>query len=285
MTGQGCINIISPSGVIVTVRCDVDTSVGLIVLAITGTSQELGCLVADSRPVAIAMETETGLDGTTGITLAKLDPNLFSFNYGASDSVYAETPGTYPVNYQYVEFTSAVASVGFLQDNRLLCDAAISSGQLTVDNNYLHITGSLTAAGATYLRGAVDMVHLDGCTLNGAGLIIAGCCAQVGGTPAANTAVNMIMGLWVDVGVGVAPSSGNYYGMRISNNGAGALNALISAYPAECDFIWKFEHIPSAGHNPIVAMTGDHAFDSNDYAMKVNLAGTTYYIPLMDALS
>lgn len=284
-TSYEWIEIYEPNGAVVPVRCDVDTTVGVTILAITSGETELGFLGADSRPVAIAMETETDLDSTAGITLAKLDPLMFSFNYGTSGSVYAETPGTYPLNYQYVEFTSATPAIGFLQDNRLLSDAAISEGQLTVANNYLHITGSLTAAGATYLRGAVNMVHLDACTLNGAGLIIAGSCCQVGGTPTANTAINMMMALWVDVGVGVAPTSGNYYGMRISNNGVATVDAMISMYPGQCDNILKFEHIPSAGANPIVAMTGDHAFDSNDYALKVDLAGTTYYIPLIDALS
>ena len=284
-TGPKAIDIYVPNGAVVPVRCDVDTSTGVTILAMTSGEEELGFLAADSRSIAIAMEDETGLDGTAGVTLAKLDPDMFSFNYGTSATAYSVTPGVYPVNYRYVEFTSTAPTVGFVQDNRLLCDSALASGQLTVSNNYLHVTGSPTAAGATYLRGEATMVHLDGCTLNGAGLIIAGDYASVGGTPTAVTAINFMCGLWVDVTVGVAPTAGNQYGMRISNNGAGALDALISAYPSECDFIWKFERIPDAGHNPIVKMTGDHTFDANDYAMKVNLAGDTFYIPIIDALS
>ena len=282
------VDVYVPNGAIVPVRCDVDTTTGVTILAITSASQELGFLVADSRPVAIAMETETGLDGTADITLAKLDPSMFSFNYGTSSSAYSVTPGVYPVNYRYVEFTSTAPTVGFVQDNRLLCNSALASGQLTVSNNYLHVTGSPTAAGATYLRGEATMVHLDGCTLNGAGLIIAGDYASVGGTPAAITAVNFITGLWVDVGVGLNPTAGSYYGIYFSNNGAvdGYLDAVMHFHQGGADQFLDFAGVSSgAGHDLMVSMTGDHTFDGNDYALKVTVAGVQYYIPLIDALS
>ena len=282
------VDVYVPNGAIVPVRCDVDTTTGVTILAITSASQELGFLVADSRPVAIAMETETGLDGTADITLAKLDPSMFSFNYGTSSSAYSVTPGVYPVNYRYVEFTSTAPTVGFVQDNRLLCNSALASGQLTVSNNYLHVTGSPTAAGATYLRGEATMVHLDGCTLNGAGLIIAGDYASVGGTPAAITAVDFITGLWVDVSVGLNPTAGNYYGIYFSNNGAvdGYLDAVMHFNQGGADQFLDFAGVSSgAGHDLMASMTGDHTFDGNDYALKVTVAGVQYYIPLIDALS
>ena len=287
-TGPKAIDIYIANGAVVPVRCDVDTTTGVTILAMTSGEEELGFLAADSRPVAIAMETETGLDGTAGITLARVDPGMFSFNYGTSAAAYSVTPGVYPVNYRYVEFTSTAPTVGFVQDNRLLCNSALASGQLTVSNNYLHVTGSPTAAGATYLRGEATMVHLDGCTLNGAGLIIAGDYASVGGTPAAITAVNFITGLWVDVGVGLNPTAGSYYGIYFSNNGAvdGYLDAVMHFHQGGADQFLDFAAVSSgAGHDLMASMTGDHTFDGNDYALKVTVAGVQYYIPLIDALS
>ena len=242
-------------------------------------------LAADSRPVAIAMETEDALGTTADITLAKLDPGLFSFNYGTSASAYAESPGTYPINYQYVELTSTAPTVGFIQDNRLLYDAAMASGQLTIMNNYLHFTGTNAASGATYIRSAVNLVNLDGCTINSALCSISACYGSVGGGGTV-TDCEHISAFWADMGLGVTPVHGGYEAIRITNNATGVLDALISAKYGSCNNIFSFDYIDAgAGYRPIIKMTGDHTFDTDDYAMKVNLAGTTYYIPLIDALS
>ena len=290
VTGNGAtwIDIYVPNGAIVPVRCDVDVTTGVTILAITSGETELGFIAADSRAVAVAMETEDALGTTADITLAKLDPSLFDFNYGTSAAAYTVTPGTYPVSYKYVEFTSTAPVCGFIQDNRLLSDAAVASGQLTVSNNYLHITGSPTAAGATYIRGETTMVHLDGCTLNGAGLIIAGDYCSVGGAPAAITAVNFITGLWVDVGVTVNPTAGSYHGIYFSNQGGatGYLDSLFHFHQGGCDLFFDFAGASSgAGHDLMEKMTGDHDFDGNDYALKCHIAGVDYWIPLIDALS
>lgn len=80
-TGPKVVDIYIPNGAIVPVRCDVDTTVGLTVLCIQEGEEELGFSngVGTSRPVAIAMEDETDLDGGADITLAKLDPNMFIY--------------------------------------------------------------------------------------------------------------------------------------------------------------------------------------------------------------
>jgi len=284
-TGPCVLDMYIPNGAVVPVRCDIDTTVGITILALTSASQELGALVADSRPVAIAMETETALDGTADITLAKLDPSLFSFNYGTSAAAYAVSTGTYPVNLEYVEFTSGAPSVGFIQDNRLLYDGAMTAGQLTVDNNYLHFTGTNTAAGKSYLRGSVDMVHLDGCTLNSAGLFIAGCCAQLGGTPTAFTACERAAALWVDIGVGTHPDAGSISLVYLSENGTSYIDAVFQLRTPRTDYFAKFSGEETTGaHHYIYAMTADHTTGATDKALKCDVAGVTYYIPLFDGL-
>ena len=85
-TGEKWLEIYIPNGAVVPVRCDVDTTVGVTLLAITVSSQEFGlCVAGTSRIVALAMETETALDGTAGITLARLDTAM---------SVYQNLDGT-----------------------------------------------------------------------------------------------------------------------------------------------------------------------------------------------
>ena len=283
--GACTVEIFLANGAIVPVRCDIDTTTGVTVLSITSASQELGAIVADSRPVALAMETETALDGTAGITLAKLDPGMFSYNYGTSSSAYMVSTGTYPVNYQYVEFTSATQTCGFMQDNRLLYDGTMTSGQLTVDNNYLHFTGSLTAAAASYLRGSVDMVHLDGCTINSALAYVAGCCAQLGGTPAAFTACYKATALWVDLGVGTIPTAGTLSAIYISENGTNYAHTVFDINTPRTDYFAKFNvNACSGDHHFIYAMTADHTTSATDRALKCDVGGTTYYIPLYDGL-
>ncbi len=285
LTGPKWLDIYIPNGAIVPVRCDVDTTVGLTILAVTSGQQELGFLVADSRPVAIAMETETGLDGTADITLAKLDPDMFSFNYGGSSSAYAETPGNYPVNYQYVEFKADAATLSFLQDNRLLYNADMESGQVTVQNNYLHFTGTNDAASASYIRGSINLVHLDGCTLNSGSLIIAGCLAQLGGTPTAFTACSKATALWVDIGT-LHPTAGRLSMIYVSENGTSYADTVFDFYIPRTDYFAMFDVSAESGaHHCIYDMTGDHTFDSSDKALKCDIGGTTYYIPLIDALS
>ena len=285
MAGPRWLDIYVPNGATVPVRCDVDTTTGLTILAVTSGQQELGFLTADSRPIAIAMETEIALDGTAGITLAKLDPGMFNFNYGASASAYAETPGNYPVNYQYVEFKADAASLSFLQDNRLLYDADMESGQVTVLNNYLHFTGTNDAVAASYIRGSVNLVHLDGCTLNSGSLVIAGCLAQLGGTPTAFTACSKATGLWVDIGT-LHPDAGRLSMIYVSENGTSYADTVFDFYIPRTDYFAMFDSSALSGtHHPIVAMTGDHTFDSNDKALKCDIGGTTYYIPLIDALA
>jgi len=286
-TGPGAIDIYVPNGAIVPVRCDVDTTVGVTILAITSGEEEFGFLVADSRPVAIAMETETGLDGTADITLAKLDPNMFSFNYGTSAAVYSETPGTYPVNYQYVKFTSAAPTVGFIQDNRLLYNGTMTAGQLTVENIYLHFTGTNSSAGTAYIRGVVCGLHLDGCTLTSASSVYCGCMAQVGGAPASFTQCSKVCALWVDAALVTNPTIGTSSAVYVSeNSGTGVLDTVFDFKTPRTDYFAIFSGNEGIGANRFIyAMTGDHTTGATDRALRCLIGDTTYYIPLFDTLA
>ena len=106
--GPSAVDIYVPNGAIVPVLCDVDTTTGRTVLSIAEGQEELGCSngTATSRPVGIAMETETALDGTADITLCKLDPNLFL--YASMDGTALDLGLGYTLTDQYV--TSAITT-------------------------------------------------------------------------------------------------------------------------------------------------------------------------------
>ncbi len=132
-TGEKWLEIYIPNGAIVPVRCDVDTSVGITLLAITVDSQEFGQPIeGTSRVVALAMETETTLDsGTTGITLAKLDNHM---------SIYQDLDGT-PL------------SIGAGTANHVVNSINVTSAQTSGRFSALHIYSKLTAGGATAHHG------------------------------------------------------------------------------------------------------------------------------------
>jgi len=285
-TGPKAIDIYIPNGAVVPVRCDVDTSTGVTILAMTSGEEELGFLAADSRPIAVAWEDEDGLGAAPGITLAKLDPGMFSFNYGTSSGAYAESPGTYPVNYQYVEFTSVAPTVCFIQDNRMLYDGVMASGQLTIENIYLHFTGTNSAVGATYLRPVMSCLHLDGCTLTSAAACYAAVHAQLGGTPTSFTNADQVCALWVEAAVGKSPGLGRYSAFYVNGGttGDGSVDQIFYFKVQNCDYFAKFINMEGGAHTPIAAMTGDHTTGATDRALKVIVDATTYYIPLYDGL-
>jgi len=282
-TGPKAIDIYIPNGAVVPVRCDVDTTTGVTILAMTSGEEELGFLAADSRPIAIAMEDETGLDGTAGLTLAVLNPDLFSFNYGTSSSAYAESPGTYPVNYQYVEFTSTAPAVAYLQDNRVLYNVAMASGQVGVCNNYLHFTGSNTAGADSYIRGGVTMVHLDGCTINSAGVTIAGLCAQAGGTPTLLT-VNHVCALWADYGVGKV-ATGHSEVIQITNTSNKRIDQMLYFRGQYCRQLFELAGATSGGDNGCVKdCTGTMTVSGDDKAIKITIDGDIFYLIAVDSI-
>ena len=153
-------------------------------------------------------------------------------------------------------------------------------------NAYLKLTGDDDSTGAIYYRAILALTHVVDGTIDNSNAQVCGIHAQLGGGVIA--AAGNVNCIWADAGMAVVPTAGNYSIMRMSNNGAAVLDSIIDVYPAKTNYLLSFLNatVATTGANHIIeSMTGDHAFDSNDYAIKVNLGGTTYYIPLIDALS
>ena len=94
-TGPRAIDIYVPNGAIVPVRTDLACTVGRTILSVESASQELTVPLAatTARPVAIAEET-VDRSSTSGITLARLDPNLFLYQFGDGSSLISDDDAT-----------------------------------------------------------------------------------------------------------------------------------------------------------------------------------------------
>ena len=170
-TGPKAIDIYVPNGAIVPVRCDVDTTSGTTILSIAEGEEELGLHTGNSttRAVGIAMETETALDGTAGITLCKLDPNLFmntnldgtalimaaagTSNYGAlhtSNITSAQTGGYCTNMLLQTTITGDMTDAAGGGACGLMC-LATTTGTYDQDTGIMYVRSVL---GATYLTGS-----------------------------------------------------------------------------------------------------------------------------------
>jgi len=93
--GPAWIDIFIPNGAIVPVRTDLNCTVGRTILAVESASQELTVplAAANAIPVAIALET-VDRSSTSGICLAKLNPDMFIRQEGDASSLICDDDAT-----------------------------------------------------------------------------------------------------------------------------------------------------------------------------------------------
>lgn len=156
-TGPKVLDIYVPNGAIVPVRCDVDCTSGRTVLSIQANEEELGYALdaSEARPVAIAMETETGLDTTPDITLAKLCPDEFIYQDFNGSSLLISS-GTTP---------AAASQVV----NRIHVSTAQTAGQFSAMRIYADVDDGGIALSYDYgLALYVQSTYKSGCTFQSA---------------------------------------------------------------------------------------------------------------------
>jgi len=246
-TGPSVLDIYVPNGAIVPVRADVDTTVGVTILAITVDSQELGQPVeGTSRPVAIAAETETGLDSTPGITLATLDPNRF---------VYQNLDGT---------ALGISAGTANIRVNEIKVTSAQTAGRLCA----LWVQAEITSTGGSYNGYALSIyseADISG-VVNGATAGTAAWLNLTGGTQtepiaalqvgfyedgATLTSSNILSVLQLTSQFAENPQAGNHAWMYLEENGTYAPDAIfrcatkedISATASTSEPTWATSHL------------------------------------------
>ncbi len=289
LIGPRWLDIYIPNGAIVPVRCDVDTTVGITVLAITVDSQELGQPISGtSRPVAIAMETETDLDSTAGITLAKLDPNLFTYQNldGTALSIGA---GTASLRLNEIVITTAHTG-GYFNNFLVLTtdtgDMAAAGGVCGI-NSTTYITGSQTSGG--YNRAILATLSLAGSTLNSGSINVFGLMAQLTGS-LTNTEVGHCSGAMIEWALSEAPNTGKSEVLYLYAAGAENVNAMINMSSAgeQCDYIFDFNGLGGSSGSTVIKKGGTGGMWTNTGAwvkIKIAVDGTDYYIPAGVALT
>jgi hypothetical protein len=278
LTGPRWIDIYIPNGAIVPVRSELSTTVGVTAFHIQNGEYELG---ATGRPVAIAMETVNRSD-TNGICLAKLDPSMFVYLQGASAIAKSASGSASLIHTTHAHVTGY--SVG-LTVNTTSTGAIAATGGANSVTGYLLMSGSLTAT-TGYTRAILAQLNLTG-TIDGSNQHLTGLMAQVHGSPTF-TECSKVAGIMVDLSLGVTPTSGDYNGIMISNNGANQTevdNAIEIYGNYGINRLFSFQSCDGITANFISnGGTGDTTLTTGDdwKKIKIKIGSTDYYLIAMN---
>ena len=210
-TGPRVLDIYVPNGAIVPVRTDASCVVGVTALGIADADTEC---VSGGAPVAIAWET-VDRSGTNGVTLAKLDPDMFVRQVVTFNALTGAVPNTLQNT-----FANTSGSVCNLLVHTTVNGALAAAHNEWAGLFYLNISGSITAAG--YTRCVLAQLNVSG-TING-GAHLAAIHAQLSGAPTL-TAGEHLACLWVDGAITGIDNGGDptdtieYSLIKMTNNG------------------------------------------------------------------
>ncbi len=273
-SGPKAIDIYVPNGAIVPVRTDLSCTVGRTILSVESASQELTVPLAatTARPVAIAEET-VDRSSTSGITLARLDPNLFLYQFGDGTSLLCDDDATAAetINTININFAGTGGPKRGLYAVGEIAGAGHSLYGMWKFRTYLN------AAAASTVHGVCANLHIkDSGTLTRTSGTVNSALYVTVETEVTTTAPTLSGGDLCGVSL-------EYYVDESTAAPANAYALYVHAGTYNWDgLIW----IRNAGDLGDAAMTGDHAFDTADKCIPVLIGnytgGTTYYIPLMN---
>jgi hypothetical protein len=284
--GEEWIEVYVPNGAIVPVRANCEVTVGVTVLGLASATQ---ALVPAGRPVALAMETNATLDTTAGLVLAKLDPDMFIYQVGASAAMaFDDDDATSTIVANTIQLTEAQTAGTFA--SLLLHTTQTGNTSATAHTfgllDYLALTGTLDQAG--YHRTLLAQMDISA-TVTSGGVHMYPIMAQLTGAAPTLTTVGHIAGISVDLSLGVNPTTGNYTGILIANNGANQtqVDSAITIYGnyginnlfdfESCDGITAnfISDGGTGGATKVITSGGDWK------KIKINIGGSTYYLLAM----
>ena len=194
-------------GAVIPVWTDQSTATNTTMLGISNAEVDMS---APGVSKMIAMETKDR-SSDNGLVWAKFLDNVYQngqINLGTSSSV---------ANLMYTTFNNTSGlSANLLAQCFHAADSATNNAALCSVLAYMDLQGAYTMTTA-YQRTILSQLVLSG-TVNGSNIHLASIHAQLGGSPTF-TACAKVSALWADIGFGVAPTSGDVIGLRISNNG------------------------------------------------------------------
>ena len=273
-TGPCALDIYIPNGAIVPVRTDLNCTVGRTVLAVESASQELTVplAAANAIPVGVAWET-VDRSSTSGICLAKLEPNMFIRQEGDASSLIMDDDATAAetVNHMNLYFAGTGGPKRGLYAVGEIAGAGHSLYGMWKFRTYLNAAASSTVHGVCanlHIKDSGTLTRTSG-TVNSALYVTVE-------TEVTTTAPTLSGGDLCGVSL-------EYYVDESTAAPANAFALYVHAGTYNWDgLLW----IRNAGDCGDAAMTGDHAFDTADKCIPVLIGnytgGTTYYIPLMN---
>lgn len=241
------LDIYVPNGAIVPVRCDVDTTEGVTILAITVGEDDLGQPVeGTSRPVAIAAETETGLDSTPGITLATLDPNRFVYQ-NLDGTALGVSTGTANIKVNEINVTSPQTAGRF---NAFSVISAVTSTSGSYNGYALAIYSEADISGVVNgaTAGTAAWVNLTGGTQTEPICVLQAGFYEDGATL---TSSNIMSILQLTSQFTEDPQAGNHAWIYLEENGTYSPDAIfrcvtaadISATASTSEPTWSTSHL------------------------------------------
>lgn len=170
-TGPKSIDVYVPNGAIVPVRTDQNCTVGRTILAVHTAEQHLTCpLESAARPVAVAWET-VDCATTTGLTLARLDPNIFINQKGDASALLVDDEDTGTTFVNQIKIESAQTSANFCAFSvQSTCSAGAGSDGYGAS---LYVQGDLTGVAATHWNPFGCWANITGGTQTGCHFTVA----------------------------------------------------------------------------------------------------------------
>jgi len=265
-TGPRALDVYVPNGAIVPVRCDQNCTVGKTILAIhTGETHLTAPFEASGRPVAVAWET-VDTATTTGLCLAKLDPNMFIYQKGdaAALEVDDEDTGNIMPNQIWVGTRQASGLFSALQIKgyQLAGNAESWDYGLALNSNADFSGGTITS----HACGNGLWLNLGEVTVSGSSIVHAARCGVYEGGDATFTSVGLLTCLGMTLNVATDPGANTLFYFNVRNDGAHAVDGLFQATDADA-----------------IGLVSNS--DTVDYGIPFRVGGTTYYLAVTSSTS
>lgn len=286
------LDIYVPNGAIVPVRVGVNTLVGRTIVGLqTGLTYLVAPIaVEDFRPLGVACETDATLAAAPGITLTKLEPNMFLSQNFSTDLYVGAGVGAASwlqgLNHLAIETAHTSGGWDTLRVATNHSGVMAATGGACSINSYLKVTVASDALGATdvFYRATLSLTHLVGSVITNANCQVTGLHSQVGGSDDAT--VSHANALWADYGL-TGTITGRTEVIYVTNNSSGgavALDNMMYFYAPYCNSFIEIEAAGEGATHFIDDCAGTMTVSADDKAIKIRIDGDTYWLIAVDSI-
>lgn len=271
-TGPRVVDVYVPNGAIVPVRSGIATTRMCTVFGIQSGSDAFETAIYGTRSAncAIAMET---VDRATdeGLCLAQLFSPL-AFNKGSQDHDYEAfkvgvglEAGDLNFMKEYVQINSTGGTFKTRWWETDIVTDGVGCPYGGVISSTLRLFAASKAQGSDVVNTYIN-TQLDTAATIAAGVELKNLYLRLNGAAGVLTDADSVSNIYMENGFPVGTLRN--YQIYSTTGGADNLDAFLAC--------------AAINNISAIAMTGDHAFDTSDYCMRVSIANVIYYIPLMN---